>query len=142
MFNNRSHLVAALNKRFEQQYVLENAWPPLLPDPHERYKKFREALHHLANNTVCACCACIFHNPAETCSIELDNSILSLLRVDPSLVPYDFTTGFEILDENNILISNGIRSVQEPSRNRSRPGQVIIDSISVPAMSEPAQIGS
>ena len=38
--------------------------------------------------------------------------------------------------------SNGIRSVQEPSRNRSRPGQVIIDSISVPAMSEPARIGS
>jgi hypothetical protein len=39
-------------------------------------------------------------------------------------------------------ISNGIRSVQEPSRNRSRPGQVIFDSISVPAMSEPARIES
>jgi len=29
-----------------------------------------------------------------------------------------------------IKVSNGIRSVHEPSRNRSRPGQVIIDSIS------------
>ena len=41
-----------------------------------------------------------------------------------------------------VEISNGIRSVQDPSRNRSRPGQVIIGSISVPAMSEPARIGS
>jgi hypothetical protein len=41
-----------------------------------------------------------------------------------------------------IEASNGIRSVQEPSRNRSRPGQVIIGSISVTAMSEPARIES
>jgi len=34
--------------------------------------------------------------------------------------------------------SNGIRSVQEPSRNRSRPGQLITDSVLVAPMSEPA----
>jgi len=45
-------------------------------------------------------------------------------------------------DAKNEPSSNGIRWVQELSQNRSRPGQVIIDSISVPAISEPARIGS
>ena len=68
----------------------------------------------------------------------------SIKRIERwSLLPVYTIDGFnwEII-QSSFTASNGIRSVKEPSRNRSRPGQVIFDSISVPAMSEPARIES
>jgi hypothetical protein len=68
------------------------------------YSQFRTEIHRVASNITCACCACLFHDSNIIHSINLDDPCLSRLQVDPVNVPYNFATGFQVLDDQHLLV--------------------------------------
>jgi hypothetical protein len=97
-------LPSDLDVQFNIQRKKESEWPCPLPEPEALYTKFRHKIHRLANNLVCASCACISHDVDIMHFIPFEYPQLSLLQVDPSIIPYDFSTGFSILDDRHVLI--------------------------------------
>jgi len=64
---------------------------------------------------VCASCRCIDHDLHEFTSVSVNDTSLHRLRVDPSLVPFDFKSGITTLDESYIMMDpNGV--IDEASR--------------------------
>ena len=82
----------------------ETEWPSSLPDPKDLFRQFRQTVHGFSHNVTCGCCACVFHDPNAVRSVSLDYAPLSLLKVDPIAVPYDFSTGIPVLDQHHILV--------------------------------------
>jgi len=91
----------------------ENHWPQPLPSPDLLYADYYNQIHHLAHNIVCACCGCISHGMNDHESLSIVDPALSVLAVDPSLVPFDFTSGIPQLDVRHIMLDSlGITSDQ------------------------------
>jgi len=91
----------------------ENHWPQPLPSPDLLYADYYSQIHQLAHNIVCACCGCISHAMNDHESLGILDPALSVLTVDPSLVPFDFTCGIPELDVRHIMVDSlGITSDQ------------------------------
>jgi hypothetical protein len=73
------------------------------------YTDFYDGMTELTKNVVCTSCGCIDHHLREFTSVSVNDASLDCLRVDPSLVPFDFNSGITTLDESHIMIDpNGI----------------------------------
>jgi hypothetical protein len=89
---------------------LEEEFSPQLPDTRTLYVDYHNRIMDLAKNLVCASCGCIDHDTAHFTTIPVLNASLLKLQVDPSLVPFDFTTG----DNLHIMI-DPLGIVENPS---------------------------
>jgi hypothetical protein len=69
------------------------------------YKKYLAHTYKLGHNIVCACCGCISHDMAEFELVLPSYAPLQLLRVPETVpVPFDFTCGIDLLDQNRVLV--------------------------------------
>jgi hypothetical protein len=63
----------------------------------------------LTKNITCASCGCVDHRQDKFSSVPFNDDSLHHLRVDPSLVPFDFRSGIAMLDKSHVMIdANGI----------------------------------
>ena len=85
----------------------ESEWPPSeLPDPKGLYTNFYEDIHKLARNIVCGSCGCIGHDEKQYYREPIASDILDPLKVDPALVPFDFSSCYDILKEKQIMVDD------------------------------------
>jgi hypothetical protein len=85
----------------------ESEWPPsALPDPKGLYTNFYEDIHKLARNIVCGSCGCIGHDEKQYHREPIASDILDPLRVDPTLVPFDFSSCYDTLKERQIMVDD------------------------------------
>jgi hypothetical protein len=69
------------------------------------YKKYLAHTYKLGHNIVCACCGCISHDMAEFELVLPSYAPLQLLRLPETVpVPFDFTCGIDLLDQNRVLV--------------------------------------
>ena len=68
------------------------------------YGYFYDEIVKLARNLVCGSCGCIYHDPSNFDLVLVTDPSLRKLRVDPSLVPFNFSSGIEDLDDHHIMI--------------------------------------
>jgi hypothetical protein len=98
-----------LGDRFAEPLQAEEEFPPPLPDAKDLYTGFYDEMTELTKNITCASCGCFDHHQDKFASVPSNDSSLRHLRVDPSLVPFDFKSGIAALDESHIMIDpNGI----------------------------------
>jgi hypothetical protein len=67
---------------------------------------------------VCGSCGCIDHDPSHFDLVPVTEHSLCALRVDPSLVPFDFSSGIEELNNQHIMI-DPLGIVQTPGQRTS-----------------------
>ena len=97
----------ALDEDFSEIERGESEWPPSeLPDPKTLYTDFYDEIHRLARNIVCGSCGCIGHDENHFYKEPIASDILAPLKVDPSIVPFDFSSRHEILKENQIMVDD------------------------------------
>jgi hypothetical protein len=98
-----------LDERFAAMLQAEEEFPPPLPNVKDLYTDFYNEMTELTNNITCASCGCVDHHQDKFTSVPFNNGSLRHLRVDPSLVPFDFKSGIADLDKSHIMIDpNGI----------------------------------
>ena len=68
------------------------------------YSHFYDEIIKVARNLVCGSCGCIYHDSSHLNPVLVDDPSLRKLWVDPSLVPFDFSSGIEDLDDQYIMI--------------------------------------
>src|SRR5204862_5341317 len=68
------------------------------------YMDFHTRITHEMYNVTCGSCSCIFHSFDDMDELRIDDPALKLLSVPLDLVPFDFSTGVNILDEDNIMV--------------------------------------
>ena len=93
-----------LDDKFAELLEQEEQFPPELPDMKTLYTNFYNELTDLATNLVCASCGCIDHRIGKFEKLSIVDTSLRHLHVDPSIVPFSFSSGIPQLDEQNIMI--------------------------------------
>jgi hypothetical protein len=93
-----------LDEDFVDLLHCEEDFPSNLPDLMSLYTDFYNKMTDLTTNIVCASCGCVEHRKDRFRDIPIDHSMLRHLRVDPSLVPFIFTTGFPQLDSRHLMV--------------------------------------
>jgi len=96
----------------------EEEWPPGPPDMKALYTHFYNEIVKYTRNTVCGSCSCIDHDPSHFDLVPVTEHSLRTLRVDPSLVSFNFSSGIEELDDEHIMI-DPLGIVQTPGRPSS-----------------------
>ena len=83
----------------------EQQWPLPAPDVTPMYKKYLTHTYKLGQNIVCACCGCISHDITEFEVVPQSYDPLRHLRIPEDVdIPFDFSCGIDLLDQNRILI--------------------------------------
>jgi hypothetical protein len=83
----------------------EEEFPPELPDMKSLYTDFYNEMTGLTRlNLVCASCGCIEHHLRNFEILSVCDASLRHLTVDPSLVPFNFTSSIARLDNLHIMI--------------------------------------
>ena len=97
--------ISELDAQFADLQVKEQQWPLPGSDVMPMYKKYLTHTYKLGQNIVCACCGCISHDITEF-EIVLDSyGPLRHLRISEDVnIPFDFSCGIDVLDQNRILI--------------------------------------
>ena len=90
--------------KFAELLQQEEQFPPELPDMKTLYSNFYNEMTDLAKNLVCASCGCIDHRIDKFEELSIVDTSLRHLHVDPSIVPFSFSSGISRLDEQNIMI--------------------------------------
>jgi len=93
-----------LDDKFAELLQQEEQFPPELPDVKTLYTNFYNETTDLAKNLVCASCGCIDHRIGEFEELSIVDTSLRYLHVDPSIVPFSFSSGISLLNEPNIMI--------------------------------------
>ena len=93
-----------LDDKFAELLQQEEQFPPELPDMKTLYSNFYNEMTDLAKNLVCASCGCIDHHIGKFEELSIVDTSLRHLHVDPSIVPFSFSSGISQLDEQNIMI--------------------------------------
>ena len=93
-----------LDDDFDELLHREEEFPPPLPDTKTLYTDFYTEMTDLTKNLVCASCGCINHRSDQFATVPVDDASLGHLHVEPSLVPFDFSSGVSQLDHLNIMI--------------------------------------
>ena len=69
------------------------------------YRKYLTHTYKLGHNIVCACCGCISHDITEFENVSPSYGPLQLLLIPENVdIPFNFTSGIEILDKNRVLV--------------------------------------
>ena len=68
------------------------------------YSHFYHDIVKIARNSVCGSCGCIYHDPSHFDLVLVTDPSLRTLRVDPSLVPFDFSSGIDDIDDQHIMV--------------------------------------
>ena len=68
------------------------------------YSHFYDEIVKFAGNSVCGSCGCIDHDPRRFDLVSVNDDSLRTLRVDPSLIPFDFSSGTADIDDQHIMI--------------------------------------
>src|SRR5271155_1848798 len=96
-----------LESDFSELEKGESEWPPsALPDPKRLYTDFYEDIHKLARNIVCGSCGCIGHDRKQYHRVPIASDLLDPLKVDPALVPFDFSSRYDVLKERQIMVND------------------------------------
>jgi hypothetical protein len=93
-----------LDEEFAELLKREEEFPPELPDMKILYTDFYNEMTNLTRNLVCASCGCIEHHFRNFEILSICNASLRRLTVDPSLVPFNFTSSIAELNNLHILI--------------------------------------
>ena len=96
-----------LDLQFQQTLHDQADWPPLpLPDSENLrlYTNFRTRITNKMYNVTCGSCGCMSHNLDDMDELQFDDPALKLLSVSRDLVPFDFSTGVNVLDRDNIMV--------------------------------------
>ena len=88
-----------LDDKFAELVQQEEQFPPELPDVKTLYTNFYNEMTDLATNLVCASCGCIDHRIGKFEELSIVDTSLRHLHVDPSIVPFSFSSGISRLDE-------------------------------------------
>jgi len=102
-----------LDHKFTELLQQEEQFPPELPDTKTLYSNFYNEMMDFATNLVCASCGCIDHRIGKFEELSIVDTSLRHLHVDPSIVPFSFSSGISQLDEQSIRIDPA-RIVQGP----------------------------
>ena len=111
-----------LDEEFAELLKREEEFPPELPDMKSLYTDFYNEMTGLTRNLVCASCGCIEHHLRNFEILSVCDASLRHLTVDPSLVPFNFTSGIAELDNLHIMI-DPLGVVSSPSQ---APSSVLI----------------
>ncbi len=94
-----------LEEEFQKLLVTEATWPAPLPSSKDLYTRFFDEIHQLVHNIVCASCGCINHQPDSCELVPTNYQGLRLLSVPLNIIiPFDFSCGVDLLDEQRILL--------------------------------------
>ena len=100
-----SFRIAELDAQFADLQVKEQLWPGSAPDVMPMYKGFLTHTYKLGQNIVCTCCGCIYHDIMEFEVVPQSYDPLRHLRIpEDANIPFDFSCGINVLDQNHILI--------------------------------------
>ena len=87
-----------LDDKFAELLQQEEQSPPELPDMKTLYSNFYNEMTDLATNLVCASCGCIDHRIGKFEELSIVDTSLRHLHVDPSIVPFSFSSGISQLE--------------------------------------------
>jgi len=93
-----------LDAAFVELLQREEEWLPSPPDMKALYTHFYNEIVKHARNLVCGSCSCIDHDSGRFNLVHVTEPSLLTLQVDPSLVPFDFSSGIEEIDNQHIMI--------------------------------------
>ena len=96
--------IRSLDENFLELLQAEDNFPPELPDMKTLYMNFYNEMTDFTKNLVCASCGCIDHHVDKFEKVSVADPSLHHLHVDPSIVPFDFSSGISLLDDLNIMI--------------------------------------
>ncbi len=97
--------ISELDAQFADLQVKEQQWPLPGPDVTPMYKKYLTHTYKLGQNIICACCGCISHDIMEFEIVPQSYDPLCHLRIPEDVnIPFDFSCGFDLLDQNRVLI--------------------------------------
>ncbi len=100
-----SFRISELDAQFADLQVKEQQWPLPAPDITPMYKKYLTHTYKLGQNIICACCGCISHDITEFEVVPQSYGPLRHLRIPEDInIPFDFSCGIDLLDQNRILI--------------------------------------
>src|SRR5436190_8180543 len=100
-----SFRISELDAQFADLQVKEQQWPLPAPDITPMYKKYLTHTYKLGQNIICACCGCISHDIMEFEVVPQSYGPLRHLRIPEDInIPFDFSCGIDLLDQNRILI--------------------------------------
>ena len=103
------------DEEFAELLKREEEFPPELPDMKSLYTNFYNEMTGLTRNLVGASCRCIEHHLRNFEILSVCDASLRHLTVDPSLVPFNFTSGIAELDNLHIMI-DPLGVVSSPSK--------------------------
>ena len=97
--------IREMDAHFADLQVKEQQWPMPGPDVTPMYKKYLTHTYKLGQNIVCACCGCISHDITEFEVVPQSYNPLRHLRIPEDVnIPFDFSCGIDVLDQNHILV--------------------------------------
>ena len=97
-----------LDRQFQQTLYDQIEWPPLSLTDTENlnlYTNFHTQITNKMYNLTCSSCGCISHSLDNMNELQFNDPALKLLSVSRDLVHYDFSTGVNVLDRDNIMIN-------------------------------------
>ena len=96
-----------LNDDFSELVKGESEWPPSeLPNAKTIYADFYDEINKVAYNIVCGSCACIGHDEKKYHKEPITSDILAPLKVNPDLIPFDFSSRYKVLSEKQIMVDD------------------------------------
>ena len=93
-----------LDEEFAELLKREEEFPPEFPDMKSLYIDFYNEMTGLTRNLMCASCGCIEHHLRNFDILSVCDASFRHLIMDPSLVPFNFTSGIAELDNLHIMI--------------------------------------
>ena len=97
--------ISELDAQFADLQVKEQQWPLPGPNIMPMYKKYLTHTYKLGQNIICACCGCISHDITEFEIVPQSYDPLCHLCIPEDVnIPFDFSCGFDLLDQNHVLI--------------------------------------
>src|SRR5271170_4618671 len=96
---NRFFRLEGLDAAFAELLRREEEWPPSPPDMKILYAHFYNEIVKHASNLVCGSCGSVDHDPSRFDPVPVTENSLRTFRVDPSLVPFGFSSGIAHIDD-------------------------------------------
>ena len=97
--------IPQLDADFEKLQHKERNWPTPLAHGKDLYSDFYHTSHSLTHNIICASCSIIGHDLTRFQYVHVTDRSLRFLNVPEDIyVPYDFSSGLDMLDACHIIV--------------------------------------
>jgi len=94
-----------LDRDFQGTLKKEHNWPTPLTNPKDVYSLFYDATHALAHNIICASCGTVRHDSKLFTTVKVTDPKLEILHIPETVyVPFDFSCGINVLDNQRIMV--------------------------------------